>query len=79
MRVKIEEKVVKNIYKKHILQQTAVWSWVKWFQGINSKAFDITVNASDLYTPETSSKSVFDDLLILFQNIGHDYQIGYVP
>ncbi len=79
MNVLVEKKVTKNINKTGILQQTAFWSQVKRKIGVKSKAFDIKVKASDLYPDSIRQNVVMDDLLILFQSIGDDYSIGYVP
>ena len=79
MRIQVKSKVTKNIRKKSILQQTAFWSEVKRKQGIDSKAFDIQVKASDLMVTTTRQDTVADDLLMLFQNIGDGYCIGYAP
>lgn len=79
MKVQVQNKVTRNIYKTPVLQQTAYWSQVKREQGIASKAFDLKVRSSDLYVTPGCQNYVIDDLLILFQDIGHDYKIGYVP
>ena len=79
MEVQVKSKITKEIRKKSILQQTAFWSEVKRKQGIRSKAFDIKINASDLYVSTRRQNYVVDDLLILFQNIGDGFCMGYVP
>ncbi len=79
MEVQVTSKITKEIRKKSILQQTAFWAEVKRKQGICSKAFDIKINASDLYVSTGKQNYVVDDLLILFQNIGDGLCLGYVP
>jgi lipid II:glycine glycyltransferase (peptidoglycan interpeptide bridge formation enzyme) len=79
MKIQIENKITKDIRKKSILQQTAFWSEVKRKQGIDSKAFDIKIKACDLIASTTRQDNVVDDLLILFQNTGNGYCIGYAP
>ena len=79
MRIQLNSKVTKNISKTSILQQTAFWAKVKQKHGIESKAFDIKVKASDLYAESNRQNYVIDDLLILFPRISNDSNIGYVP
>ena len=79
MEVLVESKVVKEINETSILQQTSFWSQVKRKQGIESKAFDIKVKTSDLYAQSDCQRIIIDDVLILFQNIGSDHRIAYVP
>lgn len=79
MEVHVKSKVTRNINKTSILQQTAFWSEVKRKQGIGSKAFDIKIKASDLYAATSRQNYIVDDVLILFQDIGDDHKIGYVP
>jgi lipid II:glycine glycyltransferase (peptidoglycan interpeptide bridge formation enzyme) len=77
--VHVKSKRIEKIGETPVLQQTAFWSEVKRKVGIGSKAFDIKVKAADLYTASDGHNYVVDDLLILFQEIGDDYRIGYVP
>ena len=79
MEVQVESKVIKEINETSILQQTSFWSQVKRKQGIESKAFDIKVKTSDLYAQSDCQRIIIDDVLILFQNIGSDHRIAYVP
>lgn len=79
MKLQINKKITRHIFKTSILQQTAFWSQVKQKQGFETKAFDIKVRASELYMNSNHQKYIVDDLLILFQNIGDDLNIGYVP
>jgi hypothetical protein len=79
MRFQVKRKTTKNINRTSILHQTAFLSQVKRKHGIDSKAFDIKVRASDLYATSCRQNYIIGDLLILFQNIGDDYKIGYVP
>jgi hypothetical protein len=79
MEVQVTSKITKEIRKKSILQQSAFWAEVKRKQGICSKAFDIKINASDLYVSTRKQNYVVDDLLILFQKIGDGLCLGYVP
>jgi lipid II:glycine glycyltransferase (peptidoglycan interpeptide bridge formation enzyme) len=79
MKIQVKSKAIKNLNKTSILQQTAFWAQVKQKHGIGSKAFDVKVNASDLYATSIRQDYILDDLLILFPNIDHNYKIGYVP
>jgi lipid II:glycine glycyltransferase (peptidoglycan interpeptide bridge formation enzyme) len=79
MKVQVKSKVIKNISKTSVFQQTAFWAKVKRKHGIPSKAFDLKVDASDLYTKSTRQSYILDDLLILFPSIDYDYKIAYVP
>jgi len=79
MKVQVKSKVIKNISKTSVFQQTAFWAQVKRKHGIPSKAFDLKVDASDLYTKSTRQSYILDDLLILFPSIDYDYKIAYVP
>ena len=80
MEVEIKSKFTEKIKKTPILQQTSFWSEVKRNQGIVSKAFAIRINAADFYTGDRGGgNNVADDLLVLFQDIGDNHKIGYVP
>ena len=79
MYVEVEAKEINHIYKTHVFHQTAFWSEVKWKQGYDSKAFDIKARSKDIYEGHNHSGTVIDDLLILFQELGDGYVIGYVP
>jgi hypothetical protein len=79
MKVQINSKVTRNINRTSILQQTAFWSEVKLKQGIHSKAFDIKVKDSDLHAASDCQESIIDDMLILFQDVGNDCSIAYIP
>jgi lipid II:glycine glycyltransferase (peptidoglycan interpeptide bridge formation enzyme) len=79
MDLQVEAKRSRKIDETSILQQTAFWSDVKRKQGLDSRAFDIKASGEEVYSYATPHKCVRDDLLILFQNIGKGYQIGYVP
>lgn len=79
MKLQVKKKATKRVNRTSIFQQTAFWSQVKRKHGIDSKAFDIKVKASELYDTSCCQHYIIDDLLILFQNIGDDYRIGYVP
>ncbi len=79
MNVQVQNKVIQQIHETSILQQTSFWSDVKRYHGIGSKAFDIKARASDIYAAREDEKIIVDDVLILLQSIGDDYQIGYVP
>lgn len=79
MELKLETKGAKNIRKTPIVQQTAFWSEVKRKQGLDSTAFEIKLNASELYDESRHSVYAADDILIIFRGIGDDYSVGYVP
>lgn len=79
MKLQLERKSTRNIERTSILQQTAFWSEIKERQGFDSKAFDIKVNVDSISNSSTQLKFIQDDFLILFQHIGNDYTIAYVP
>ena len=79
MEVKIRSKTPGKIYETSILQQTAFWSRVKRMQGVDSKAFEIQVKASDLDSGSNGRQVIVDDILILFDRIGDGFKIAYVP
>lgn len=79
MDLRVENKVIKDLSKSSILQQTAFWSGVKRKLGIRSKAFDIKARSSDLFISSNHQTHVTDDLLVLFFNFGNDAQVAYVP
>lgn len=79
MDIEIETKKIHNIDKTPVFQQSPFWSEVKWKQGIDSKAFDIKTRLSDIDLAASKKRSVTDDLLVLFQDIGDGYVIGYIP
>ena len=79
MLVQVKNKVVKDIHKTPILQQTAFWSELKRKQGLDSMAFDIKTKTSDIGTSSDCPDYISDDLLVLLQDIGDNYIIGYVP
>ena len=79
MIVKIDKKAPQQMSETPVLQQTTFWSEVKRKQGIGSKAFDIKTRAADLFVKKNQCKYIIDDILILFQSIGDDYQIAYIP
>lgn len=79
MRLSIERKSTHHIERTSILQQTAFWSELKGKQGLDSKAFDIKIKASSVLNSSTQYQFIQDDFLILFQDLGNDFKIGYVP
>ena len=67
----------KELLKTPIVQQTAFWSEVKKNLGMESVAFDFTVNnntAGNILNAPASS-----DVLILIRHVGNDSSIAYVP
>jgi len=79
MRIHVSGKYKENIDTTSVLQQTAFWSRVKSEQGIASRAFKICIAGEDIYGPRYNGQYFEDDLLILFQQIGDGYCVGYVP
>ena len=71
MDIQVEKKHPKQIGRTSVLQQTAYWSEVKRKQGFEPKAFDIRVRRNDHF--------IIDDLLMIVQDIGNGFRIGYVP
>lgn len=78
MRLSIERKSTHNIEKSSVVQQTAFWSELKENQGIETKAFNIKIKSDDILN-SSANRYINNDFLILFQNIGNDATIGYVP
>ncbi|MCB2196869.1 MAG: peptidoglycan bridge formation glycyltransferase FemA/FemB family protein [Bacteroidetes bacterium] len=78
MSINLERKSTHSIERSSIVQQTAFWSELKENQGIETKAFDIKLKAEDIFN-SSSKNFIRDDFLILFQKIGKDTSIGYVP
>lgn len=79
MDVQIQAKEIQQINRTSVLQQTAFWSKVKLKQGIRSQAFDIKVKAVNLRHRSSVRSCIGDDILILFEEIGNDCLIAYVP
>ena len=79
MEIRVEKKIPSNLNRTPVLQQTAFWSAVKRKLGLAPEAFNIKIRASDLYADSDSQHILVDDVLILLQNIGDGYSIGYVP
>lgn len=77
--IQIRKKVTDNINKTTIFSQTAYWAKVKKKLGIETKAFDLKVEASVIFTSSNHQSYVNDDLLILFPAIDKDTTIGYIP
>ncbi len=79
MNIRISLKPTLQIGKTPILQQSSYWSEVKRRLGFGSRAFDIRIRASELYCSSNRNNIIEDDILLLFQEIGDGYSIGYVP
>ena len=79
MYLEVSSKHIDDIGTTSILQQTAFWSEVKKRQGLYSRAFDISVEASVLDNDGQTAGTVTDDILVLLQDIGEEFTIGYVP
>jgi len=79
MKVTVQKKGTKYIFKTPVLHQTAFWSEVKRKQGIQPKAFELKTRSDEIYHQSEYQTYIVDDILILFQDIGDDYTIGYVP
>jgi len=79
MQIQINKKVTNNINTTSILQQSAFWAKVKQKHGVESKAFDIKVDAEDVYNKPKSHKQIIDDILILLPDVDSEHKIGYVP
>jgi len=79
MDIQIDRKSTRNLYETPLLHQTSFWSEVKNTQGIESKAFDIKVRASDIGREKDQATYLVDDVLILLMDIGRQASIGYIP
>lgn len=79
MEITVQDKTPKKIKRTSILQQTAFWSEVKRKHGIETQAFDIKVKPEDVFIAPVNDELIVDDMLILLQDIGEDYKVGYVP
>jgi lipid II:glycine glycyltransferase (peptidoglycan interpeptide bridge formation enzyme) len=79
MRLSLERKSTQYLERTSILQQTAFWSELKEKQGLETRAFDIKIKSGDLFNSCAENDYYYDDFLILFQNIGNGFNIGYIP
>lgn len=79
MDLDIEPKSTCGLYETPLLHQTTFWSAVKREQGVPSRAFDIRVRADDIGCADGRAPYLVDDLLILFQQVGPDATVGYIP
>jgi len=78
MDICIQPKSTYGLYETPLLHQTSFWSTVKSGQGIPSQAYDIKVRPKDIGF-DGHCAYVLDDILVLYQSVGHDKTIGYVP
>jgi lipid II:glycine glycyltransferase (peptidoglycan interpeptide bridge formation enzyme) len=79
MDVQVKRKTTRNISESKVLQQTVFWSRVKRKQGVESEAFEIRIDASEVNPSVRHRKDIIDDVLILIVNIGDNNNIAYVP
>lgn len=85
MQVRLDEKNRRQIRSTPVLQQTSFWSEVKRRQGIGSRAVRVSIPAGELAPSDAAGAAAIrgrraeEDMLILLQDIGDDYCIGYVP
>jgi lipid II:glycine glycyltransferase (peptidoglycan interpeptide bridge formation enzyme) len=79
MDVQVRHKTTRNISESTILQQTAFWSRVKRKQGVDSEAFEIRIDGSEVNSSPRHRKDIIDDILVLFIDIGDNNKIAYVP
>jgi lipid II:glycine glycyltransferase (peptidoglycan interpeptide bridge formation enzyme) len=68
MEVRIEQKPTRELIPTPVPQQTPFWAQFKKNLGVSASAFD-------LHTTSIGS----DDMLVLYQHVGDDSYIGYVP
>lgn len=78
MDIALQSKQTTGLYETPLLHQTSFWSTVKQEQGIPTQAFDLKIRAQDIGSP-SGAPYLLDDLLVLFQPVGPDTTIGYVP
>ena len=78
MEISIQPKQTAGLYETPLLHQTSFWSAVKQEQGVPSQAFDLKIRAKDIGSPSRAAY-LLDDMLVLFQQLGPDTTIGYVP
>jgi len=79
MDISVEQKSSLGLYATPLLHQTSFWSAVKHRQGVATLAFDIKVLGSDVSDGPLLNFYEVDDILILLQEIGNGFTIGYVP
>ncbi|GET28417.1 peptidoglycan bridge formation glycyltransferase FemA/FemB family protein [Prolixibacter sp. SD074] len=82
MHIDIEPKYTEQIKPAAVPQQTAFWARVKENLGYETRAFDIKVPKSDIKINEPAANHtnpVTDDLLVVMQQVGADYQVAYIP
>ena len=78
MDIEIHHKHPDGLYETPLLHQTTFWSYVKHEQGVPSQAFDLKIRTADIGSP-SQAPYLLDDVLILFQEIGDNKTIGYIP
>ncbi len=78
MDIMIQPKQPEGLYETPLLHQTSFWSTVKQEQGVSTGAYDLKIRAKDIGSP-SQAPYLLDDLLVLFQPIGADSTIGYIP
>ena len=78
MDMQVQPKSTYGLYETPLLHQTTFWSAVKSEQGIPSQAYDIKVCPTDVGFSNRCAY-LLDDVLLLFQSIGADTTIAYVP
>lgn len=78
MEISIQPKQTEGLYETPLLHQTSFWSTVKYQQGVPSQAFDLKIRAKDIGSPSKAAY-LLDDVLILFQKIGPETTVGYIP
>lgn len=78
MEISVQPKQTEGLYETPLLHQTSFWSTVKHQQGIPSQAFDLKIRAKDIGSPSKAAY-LLDDVLVLFNQIGPDTTVGYIP
>lgn len=79
MDIHLQSKDIADIYSTPIFQQTSFWCDVKDRLGVPSDAFDFKVKNSELYSNVGGYSYTQGDFIILYQKLGADSCVGYIP
>lgn len=75
----VHSKVIDELYKTPIVQQTAFWSIVKKRIGEDSIALNFTSKRSSMYTAISTDSTIESDFLVIIKLLNRTNSIAYVP
>jgi len=79
MKIDVCKKEIRDIQDTPIVQQTAFWSEVKTYQGLESMAFDFKVRNRDIYSQVGGYACTDADFLVVQQPLNSRQSLAYVP